>query len=82
MNNLEIDDVMALYLRCKDAEIMDKCFWMGLNGIDYKNKEKSGTDYFRKYLDEMENRNEAQSIRDELMEKYKVKSFPKHLIDI
>lgn len=55
---LPIEDVNSYYGICVDKQIYDSIEQMGLHSIDYKDKEKCGTDFYKNYLDELESRND------------------------
>jgi hypothetical protein len=56
--SLPIEDVNNYYIMCVDKQVYESMEQMGLHSIDYKDKEKCGTDFYKNYLDEIENRNE------------------------
>jgi hypothetical protein len=67
---LDVTDVADLYQVCRDIIVQEHCFLMGLQGIDYRNPSKCGTDYYQDYLLEMERREGVIDYKAELMNRY------------
>lgn len=70
---LPIDRAKRLYQQWKDEEVLDKCFRMGLAGVDYRSESKIKTRYYIDYLDEMDNRDEKPDIREELIARHGIR---------
>jgi hypothetical protein len=52
---LPVEDVNTYYAMCVDKQVYNSMEQMGLHSIDYREKEKCGTDFYKNFLDEKEN---------------------------
>jgi len=77
MNELLWDEVENYYKKWYDYEMNNRITQLAINGIEYKNPEKSKTTFYKDYIEESERTRKELTLKEEYMEKLNIKEVVK-----